>query len=79
MFTPAQISTEFFRNQCGMTDLFDLEEPERIGLHEPLCPILFESRSPINPFEKIFQNSEYVVLKVFDPSNMPKGKKKPRV
>ncbi len=47
-----------------MTDLFDLEEPERVGVHEPLCPILFDARKSIAPFQKVFQNQEYVVLKV---------------
>ena len=61
-----------------MTDLFDLEEPERIGPHEPLCPILFDGRAPILPFEKIFQNSEYVVLKVSDPPRKPLKQKKPK-
>ncbi len=49
-----------------MTDLFDLEEPERIGRHDPLCPILFEGRQSIRPFEKFFQNSEYLVLRLPD-------------
>ena len=47
-----------------MTDLYDLEEPDRVGVNEPLCPILFENRKPIRPFEKMFQNNEYLVLKV---------------
>jgi hypothetical protein len=49
-----------------MTDLWDVEEPERIGMHEPLCPILFEGRTSIRPFEKVFQNGEYLVLRIPD-------------
>jgi hypothetical protein len=47
---------------CGMTDLWDVVEPERRN-GEELCPTLFLSKSP-TPFRRAFYNAEYVVLKV---------------
>jgi len=62
-----------FRNGCGMTDLWDLEEPDRAALNEPpLCPKLFGGHPTIKPFETIFKNTEYVVLRI--PDNNPKKK-----
>ena len=49
-----------------MTDIWDMEEPERITKSDPLCPILFDGRISIRPFQKVFQNSEYLVLKIPD-------------
>ncbi|CAB3363576.1 Hypothetical predicted protein [Cloeon dipterum] len=44
---------------CGMVDLWDVEEPE--NRHQPpLCPRLFLQSAA--PFEKVYTNSEYVVL-----------------
>jgi len=66
-----------------MTDLWDVEEPERIEMSEPLCPTLFEGHtSSIRPFEKVFQNSEYLVLRIPDNAKElkpPKKKKKKAV
>lgn len=57
-----------------MTDMWDHEEPERTLTHEPLCPKLFNDRSAIRPFETIFKNNEYVVLRI--PDNIPTKKGK---
>ncbi|XP_059478844.1 probable C-mannosyltransferase DPY19L1 [Neocloeon triangulifer] len=47
------------RPGCAMVDLWDVEEPE--NRHQPpLCPRLFLQSSI--PFEKVYSNSEYVVL-----------------
>lgn len=63
-------------NDCGMTDLYDIEEPKRIGSHDPLCPILFDGRQAIQPFQQVFKNNEYVVLKLPDTVVQLETKKK---
>ncbi|KAF4532956.1 hypothetical protein B566_EDAN000644 [Ephemera danica] len=47
------------RPGCSMTDVWDIEEPE-LKQQPPLCPRLF-LQNPA-PFERVFSNSEYVVL-----------------
>lgn len=50
-----------------MTDMWDIEEPERRSQMQPLCPKLFEGQpAAIRPFQKVFQNVEYVVLRLPD-------------
>ncbi|TRY79739.1 hypothetical protein TCAL_08341 [Tigriopus californicus] len=47
---------------CGMTDLWDVEEPELKHL-EQVCPKLYNQPNP-RPFTRVFANNDYVVLKV---------------
>jgi len=51
------------RNGCALTEVWDNEEPElKHQGNKPVCPILWH-KTPV-PFVKIFQNSEYAVLRV---------------
>jgi hypothetical protein len=52
--------------------MWDYEEPDRISTHEPLCPKLFNDHTAIRPFQTIFKNNEYVVLRI--PDNTPPKK-----
>jgi hypothetical protein len=45
-----------------MTDIWDVEEPEMMS-NDPICPILYNSKNPW-PFQRLWANAEYVVLKV---------------
>ncbi|XP_034256317.1 probable C-mannosyltransferase DPY19L1 isoform X2 [Thrips palmi] len=49
------------RKGCKMTDLWDIEDPMNTK-RPPLCPTLFSNDA--SPFERVFFNAEYVVLKV---------------
>ena len=48
---------------CNCNQVWDAEEPEhKEAGREPVCPVLWH-RTPL-PFVKVFQNSEYAVLRV---------------
>lgn len=51
----------FGDQKCGMADLWDQEEPDRISERKPLCPSLWHKPKP---FKMVFENREYKVLKV---------------
>ena len=50
------------RHGCALTEVWDNEEPEKKVKSSPVCPILWK-KTPM-PFVKVFQNSDYVVLRV---------------
>jgi len=51
------------RHGCALTEVWDNEEPEKKDQKSsPVCPILWK-KTPL-PFVKVFQNSDYVVLRV---------------
>jgi len=58
------------RGGCALTEVWDIEEPELAG-GKPVCPVLWHS--PPHPFKKIFQNQEYVLLKVSDVLEIPQS------
>jgi hypothetical protein len=51
------------RGGCALTEVWDIEEPQlKEQKSKPVCPILW-NKTPV-PFVKVFQNSDYVVLRV---------------
>jgi len=51
------------RGGCALTEVWDIEEPElKEQKSKPVCPILW-NKTPV-PFVKVFQNRDYVVLRV---------------
>lgn len=51
------------RGGCGMTDIWDVEEPERRGGDE-VCSKLWNEANP-KPFKRVFANDDYVILRVW--------------
>jgi len=50
-------------NGCAITEAWDKEEPAlKENARKPLCPRLFKNTP--SPFVKLFQNEEYVILRV---------------